>query len=408
MICCRDVMTLPSLRNLKLVAGENGLNRSLRWGHVLDMPDVLSWVQGGELLIMTGIAIAHDDEALKKIVEESALRGLAGLIINIGPYISEVAQEVIEVANSLDFPVFTLPWEVKLVKVIQDISNYIIAQQIEERTVQSLLETILFSEFADYTLLANRISLYGYKMNQAHRVGIIYISYLKSPVQNQMIIAEVAMTHLKIQVKQLVEQMLYTRGWHPLTMINMDYIIFFIPSRAQRVRDDPETACIVDNILNQVSHSFPQLSVEIGVGTAKSNLSELKISLQQAKHILTFSKNSKKKHSYFFEYLGLYKLLFKIDIKDLQCFYQETIGLLEKYDTAQESELTRDLIGLLEANGNLNQASEQLFLHRNTLRYRLQKIEEITGRSLAIPLDKTALHVGVMIGEILGLLPSKK
>jgi DNA-binding PucR family transcriptional regulator len=405
MICCKDVMTLPSLRNLKLVAGENGLNRILRWGHVLDMPDVLAWVQGGELLIMTGIAIAHDDAALKKIVEEIARRGLAGLIINIGPYISKVPPKVIETANSLDFPVFTLSWEVKLVRVLQEISNYIIAQQLEEKAVQSLLETILFSEFADYDLLASRVSLYGYKMNQAYRVGILSISFFDSFLQNKKRVDEAAMTQIKIQVKQLVEQMLCTCGWRPLTLISMDFIIFLIPSGAGKVRDDPDTSCIVDSILKQVSHSFPQLSVRAGVGTEKSNLSDFKISLQQAKNVLIFSENSKGKRSHFFEDLGLYKLLFKIDIKDLNCIYQETIGLLMAYDAAQESELTRDLIGLLEANGNLNHAAEQLFLHRNTLRYRLQKIEEITGRSLAIHTDRTTLQVGVMVGEILGLLP---
>lgn len=401
MICCKDVMKLPSLRTLKLVAGKNGLNRMLRWAHVLDMPDVLEWVQGGELLIMTGIAIAHDDEALKKVVEELAARGLAGLVINIGPYISDVSPEVIEVADSLEFPIFVLPWKVKLVRVIQEISNYIITQQIEERTVQSLLQSIFFSKFPDYNMLASRVSTYGYKMNQAYRVGIIGL-------QNQMSLDEITMTQIKLQVKQLVEQLLSTCGWNPLTLINMDFIVFLIPSGAERVRDDLVTSRIVDNILQQTSQSFPQLSIRIGVGTGKSNLKDFKISLEQAKHIMTFSINSKKTHSCFFEELGLYKLLFKVDIKDLKNFYEETIGLLAAYDSEQESELTRDLIGLLEANGNLNQASEQLFLHRNTLRYRLQKIEEITGCSLALHTDRTALQVGVMAGEILGLLPRAK
>jgi hypothetical protein len=407
MICCKDVMGLPSLRTLKLVAGENGLNRVLRWGHVLDMPDVLEWVQGGELLIMTGVAITHDNEALNKIVEELASRGLAGLIINIGPYISDVPLKVIEVANSLDFPVFTLPWKVQLVEVIQDISNYIIAHQMQEKVVRNLLENILFSEAADYPLLASRMSLYGYKINQAYRVGILSISYLKLFLQNKTSVQEAAMIHMKIQVKQLAEQIFCTRGWPALTLIHMDSIIFLIPSRAARVRDDPNTYCVVDSLFKQVSHSFPKLSVQIGVGTEKSNLSDFKISLQQAQYVLKFSGNSKKIHCRFFEGLGLYKILFKIDIKDLQCFYQETIGLLEAYDVAQGSELTRDLIGLLEANGNLNHAAEQLFLHRNTLRYRLQKIEEITGRSLAIHTDRTMLQVGVMAGEILGCLPQK-
>ena len=45
------------MKDLKLVAGAPGLDRTLHWVHVVELPDVMHWTLGGELLFMTGIGI---------------------------------------------------------------------------------------------------------------------------------------------------------------------------------------------------------------------------------------------------------------------------------------------------------------------------------------------------------------
>ncbi len=406
MICCRDIMTLPSLRELKLVAGQGGLNRVLRWGHVLDMPDVLSWVQGGELLIMTGIAIQNDELALLKIIEEIAKKGLAGLVINIGPYIPGVSQQLIQLANSLDFPVFTLPWEVKLVEVTKDISSYIILRQMEEKAVQNLLESILFSEMADYSLLANRASQYGYEINRSYRVGILCSDDFPNFLKSKEIVDEVAILHIKIQMQQVVEQVIKNHGWQALSLLHMDSIIFLIPSDYGIFSKNNDIVTAITDILKEIVNKFPKLNVQIGMGMAKSHLTDFKESLKQAKQALLFMEVVEGNSNFcFFEQLGIYKLLFKLDHKDLQIFYQETVGLLVEYDKVHGTKLVNNLIGLFKANGNVNQAADQLYVHRNTLRYRLQKIEEITGRSLTVNTDCTTLQLAIMAGRVLRLLP---
>ena len=57
----------------------------------------------------------------------------------------------------------------------------------------------------------------------------------------------------------------------------------------------------------------------------------------------------------------------------------------------------------LLAAGSTSAAAEQLFIHRNTVRYRLQRLEDLTGRNLAQPLDAAEVHIALEAVRILGL-----
>jgi sugar diacid utilization regulator len=404
MICCADIMTLPSLKKLKLIAGEAGLNRPLRWVHVLDMPDVFSWVQGGELLIMTGISVQHDTPALLKIVEGIAKENLAGLVINIGPYIPSVPPEVIELADSLAVPLFTLPWKVKLVEVTKDASSYIITKQMEEKAVRNLLENILFEEVADYSLLAGRASHYGYDLDRPFRIAVLHCENFTTFLREQGIRDEIGSDGIKGRLKQMIEHTLTSYNYKPLSLIDRDSIIFLIPSQQANYREEYEVTAIIRNLLEKVTRNFPGLNVQVGLSMVAAKLSDFRQGMEQAEQALHFMFTAEIKGSYcYFEQLGIYKLLFKLAKTDLSLFYDETIGLLDQYDSLHGTQLVHNLMVLLDVNGNYNHAAELLFVHRNTLKYRLQKIEEITGRSLAKNQDRTDLQIGIVAGKVLGV-----
>jgi len=76
--------------------------------------------------------------------------------------------------------------------------------------------------------------------------------------------------------------------------------------------------------------------------------------------------------------LGIKRLLYlMIDHPELERFYEENLDPLESYDAEWESELLPSLRVYLEQGANLNSAARALFIHRHTLRYRLEQIEDI-------------------------------
>ncbi|HET9116503.1 MAG TPA: helix-turn-helix domain-containing protein [Pseudonocardiaceae bacterium] len=87
-----------------------------------------------------------------------------------------------------------------------------------------------------------------------------------------------------------------------------------------------------------------------------------------------------------FEDLGIYQLLSKIpDINSVEVFIRRWLGPLIDYDTGKDARLVDTLSCYLECGGNYDSTAKKLSLHRSTLRYRLQRIRDISGRNLNDP-----------------------
>ena len=67
------------------------------------------------------------------------------------------------------------------------------------------------------------------------------------------------------------------------------------------------------------------------------------------------------------------------DPAELQRFHEETVAPLVAYDDQYETELVRTLESFLEADGNVAKTAERLFTHRHTIRYRLDRVRELSG-----------------------------
>ncbi len=93
-----------------------------------------------------------------------------------------------------------------------------------------------------------------------------------------------------------------------------------------------------------------------------------------------------------FEDLGIYQLLSEIpDINSVEAFIRRWLGRLIDYDTDKDARLVDTLSCYLECGGNYDITAKMLSLHRSTLRYRLQRIRDISGRNLNDP--NTRFHL---------------
>lgn len=393
----REICTLPSLKKLTLVAGKAGLDNRVRWVHFIDLPDVIPWVQGGELLIITGIGLNGEVHRLKEIVQGVIRKKLAGMIVNVGPYIKEVPPEVIRIADQAGFPVFELPWEVKIVEVTGEICRHIMLKENEERSVNDLLEQLLFHSQPDQEELVRRAGYYGYDLTKPCQIAIISPSRLLDFIQGQK--AEKDLVALKIRFEQSVRDALPTCREKILTMLRMDNVILLMP-----LDETPEASRgnirILEGILERLAVKIPGLTVAAALGGRVERLQDARCSYLQADKVLRFpvcKTVSKQVHAY--EELGIYKLLFEIEPNKLEAYYREIIEPLQEYDDKHHMELVYSLFVYFEENCNAVKTAKRLFVHRNTLDYRLKKIEEISGRSLLDPYDRLTLQLGVIVGR---------
>lgn len=117
------------LQGAKLIAGRGGLDRVVTSMNVMEVPDIIDWVSGGELIVTTAYSIKDDVEKLVELVPALNSRGVVGLGIKPKRYIRETPQAVINAANALSFPIFEIPPEVSFSKIITPVLTTIVNNQ---------------------------------------------------------------------------------------------------------------------------------------------------------------------------------------------------------------------------------------------------------------------------------------
>src|SRR6476469_6756253 len=98
-----------------------------------------------------------------------------------------------------------------------------------------------------------------------------------------------------------------------------------------------------------------------------------------------------------FEDTGAYRLLLPAmseDPGELERFYAETLAPLAAYDEQYETDLVASVEAYLENDGNVAQTAAQLFTHRHTVRYRLERVRELSGHDISSSEGREKLSLG--------------
>jgi sugar diacid utilization regulator len=112
-------------------------------------------------------------------------------------------------------------------------------------------------------------------------------------------------------------------------------------------------------------------------------------------------------HELAFEETGAYRLLLPAMVEDpeeLRRFHDETVAPLVAYDEQYETELVHTLESFLDADGNVAQTAERLYTHRHTVRYRLERVKELTGLDVSSTDGRERLGLGLKAMRVLGIL----
>jgi len=107
-----------------------------------------------------------------------------------------------------------------------------------------------------------------------------------------------------------------------------------------------------------------------------------------------------------FEATGAYRLLLPAmseDPGELQRFYAETVEPLVAYDEQYETDLVQTLETFLECDGNVANTSSRLFTHRHTVRYRLERVRDLSGLDVSSTDGREKLGLGLKAMRVLGI-----
>lgn len=165
----------------------------------------------------------------------------------------------------------------------------------------------------------------------------------------------------------------------------------------------PELAITLGNtVLERAAQEYPDMQARCGVGIPVTDLSAWRDSFRQAGQALEMSRRLSENKTLYFPDLSVNRLLLQLENHpELPAFKDEILGSLLDYDNNEQ--LIQTLEAFFEHNGNLSQAAEGLFVHRNTLIYRMERIAEITGLDLNNTETRLAVQLALRIHKMMDL-----
>lgn len=368
------MMRIPELKDvLKLKAGEKGLWHLVRWIYFADCLQCIkseykieNYIHGGEFVILTNRSVTDDSAKLMTLIRQMWEHGIAALGINEG----QISEELLKYCEKKELPLFELPEKYPLIDLSQIMCRRLVLEENERNAAEQLFSSILDAEH----LSRERV------MAQAR--------YLNINLEGSFCVAEFAFENAKsgweyddsLTMGQNIKRMIntefsfYTKE-DILILPQAGSILVLIPVSQL---DDNQIRNILMRIVERVQREQGTLLCA-GVGNSAAYLDEVKRSRNEASAAIKAAyATNMKGQVFFYKDQGIYTLISHVDdTRVLDEYVEAQLGKLLRYDEINTGSLCETLENYIANNCNAKRTAEAMFVHRNTLNYRLKKISEI-------------------------------
>ena len=170
--------------------------------------------------------------------------------------------------------------------------------------------------------------------------------------------------------------------------------------------EDATAARAADAVLRELQSSLAGHTFAIGRSRVTADPSDLARAASEALLAANVAEGGGDGAVLAFEQTGAYRLLLSAmseNPQELQRFYAETVEPLVAYDEQYETDLVGTLEAFLEADGNVAGTAQRLFTHRHTIRYRLERVKELSGLDVGSTDGREKLSLGLKAMRVLGI-----
>ena len=371
---CKDMMQIPELAEvLRLKAGENGLLHSVRWIYFADCLECIkneykieNYIHGGEFVVLTNRSVTDDSVKLMELIGQMNDHEIAAIGINEG----QISKELAGYCEEKELPLFELPEKYPLIDLSQIICRKLVLEENNKSAAEQLFSSILDAEHL------SRDSI----MAQA--------GYLNIDLEGSFFVAEFAFQNIQNSAKngdslalgRKVKRMIRTEFMHGiqrdvLVLPQAGSILALVPYFESQ---EEKNKYIFENIIENARKSC-QLDMRIGIGNPKLYLDEIKVSRSEADAALRAARAAGLEGSiFYYKDQGIYTLFSHVDdARVLDEYVEDHLGRLIQADKLSGGNLCETLENYLKCSCSAKRTAEVMFIHRNTLNYRLKKITEI-------------------------------
>ena len=347
---------------LRLVSGQESAQTHVRWVHSTELEDPTPWLKGGELLLTTGIQLGGA-KAQREFIERLVDHQIAGLGFGTGFAHKRLPAPLVAAARKRNFPLFEVPYELPFIAI----TERAFAQLVNER----------------YEILQRNMA--GDVLAEA-LAGHLYPEDLQARLRPFGIGDQVAVLAFRppdpSAAAAPVERLLEREHVSSLVAIRSGLLCAVVGADdvnpielARKIRADLVTR--FEHVPAAASRPGPTHSLRLSFHEARCALEAVRLRNGDAPDVATHAD------------LGAFQLLLSLQDDDaLLSYCRSVLGPLEQGEGEYGEELVRSLDAFIEHNGHWEKAANALYCHRHTLRYRIRRIEQLTGRDFSNARDR--------------------
>lgn len=352
--------------SLTLHEGKAGLTNSVSWVYLAEDIHNIPFLKGGEFIITTGL-FTQSGTKLYDFVRSLITCNCSGILINVGKYLNltDLTDEIMKFCAYNDFPVFTMPWKVHLVEIMQDYSRVLLRNTRKADSLNAAFQGAIYQTPIHENILLT-LNQYGFPTKAEYRI---------------------------IVIQNLINT---TRITFSLNRLKLTYHLFEHENRQILIYLSSQTQATLTDITDILLFCD---SISLGISSPIHSLTEISQCYKRARFSLAtalFRNIPLIK----FDDLGFFQILFSAkDTGILHNIYENALGELEKFDMEHNADYMNTLKYFLLSDCNLLHTASHMHTHRNTVIYRLKKIKGILGTELSDSKIKFDLLMAFYIRE---------
>jgi len=363
---------------LELSSGQDSprAGEHVRWVHITELPDPTPWLKGGELLLSTGIQL-ENAKIQRELIERLVEHDIVGLGFGTGFAHKRLPAALVKAAQAHEFPVFEVPYELPFIAI----TERVFAQLVDERyeMLQRSMAGDVLAEALTGNLypeeLAAKLRPFGIGEQAAVLAFAVSDPTAGAQALERALARERALGLVAIRAG-LVCAVVAVEGVEPDPV-----------ELAGRVRAELATR-LGGEVRAAASRPAATHSLRLSFHEARCALEAVR--LQNGDGGAASGEGSaagKAVASY--RDLGAFQLLLSLQDDDaLMSYCRSVLGPVEQGEGGYGDELLRSLDVFIENNGHWERAASALYCHRHTLRYRIRRVEQLTGRDFSRARDR--------------------
>ena len=395
--CCKDLLNLKYFFKSKLLAGESGLNREISWPYVKSTESILQWLYGGELLFVIYRDEKKECENIPLLLNECIEKKVSGIVILMEDKdIDNITEDIISKANEENIPLFILPWDIKLIDIIQEILFKMGQEKEQSKNAKQFFETILFSKEGMYGNIESLSEFYNIKLRPYHYMCIFKIEKIHNatPVKFELINNQIINS-----LEEVLEQNKYT-------LIHMEYAGYLMALVfANNYEEGKKSSSMVEDVFNFINSKYENAKLSLSFSRIRETNSNIKTSYEEAlKASSMIGIYNEVSNVVRYNDLGIVKLFVELaNTNGIYEYCNENLAPIIEYDKTHGVDLIETLKCYFENNRHLVKTSQALFIHRNTLLYRLATIKSLLNTDLNNAITNLELFNSILIYKFLAL-----